>query len=704
MTAAAPLPGGKGKAGCKTDWISGETSVIVDFLPHILVLPAFFSSEIGAGLQERWRPGFAFRLFLQICIESKREGEGRKIMCNVKNNREKLILNLGVYYTQHDKENLKTIFLVDDYYIVFACYYFFVKQKNSRRKKSRKREPNIQDGGKNIICNRVTYSLRDAMAYIQDSAMIDDEELAMFLVDSSSTEKEEDARRQSLPKKVSTDLLRWFYSTTYPLESLWRMLNCDNNVQHREFAFTFIDRRSIVGDTTTKEEEEERMQRHMSFADFKAFAAYVRYRKPCRIDIGGAYLIKPHLGRLYACDHAGITSEVGYKELTFDIDIDGYDAQPKRTCCSGRDWCKSCWPIVNVGCVAMDISLRHMDAKSIGWFFSGGRGMHCWVMDPSMCDVDTAARTMVARRVAFPHKESDLFLRVFEECCDPTCTEIVHLFVLPPEEKSSGSSSSSVRDYCFCKEKGTNYCCPMHEKNGFFLGWYAKRHPDVALATVSSKLAALRAASIESKTVPKQDITELERELERIQPDVKASAAALCEMRQLCGKSIDVHLDTLRDGWNKGDPLLDSVDRVCALLAGLAAKVRESRMAKFERKKSHENFCDAQVTRAIIMAAVDCLAPRTDLPVTVQTTHLLKAPLSIHPLTGLLAVPMQDRRMLAKFLPSDAPSVPVACTYRYHENIGQCIDEVSGRPPLFDDPHKAKQAVAAFEEWTNTLQ
>lgn len=72
------------------------------------------------------------------------------------------------------------------------------------------------------------------------------------------------------------------------------------------------------------------------------------------------------------------------RELTFDIDINDYDKRGVRVCgCGGDAICPLCWDMfAKPACSIMRHYLGSVCGyKQIAMFFSGRRGLHCWVFD-----------------------------------------------------------------------------------------------------------------------------------------------------------------------------------------------------------------------------------------------------------------------------------------------------------------------------------
>ena len=95
----------------------------------------------------------------------------------------------------------------------------------------------------------------------------------------------------------------------------------------------------------------------------------------------------------------------------FDIDLTDYDGV--RTCCSGANICRKCWKYMNMAVKVMNEGLsKDFGFKNMVWFYSGRRGVHCWVCDESARELSNDARSAVATYFELPleneHKSMEL--------------------------------------------------------------------------------------------------------------------------------------------------------------------------------------------------------------------------------------------------------------------------------------------------------
>ena len=143
----------------------------------------------------------------------------------------------------------------------------------------------------------------------------------------------------------------------------------------REFSFTIEDDIYI---------------RYQSYRDQAELLAAIQKRQPHKIDIGAVFTAPPK-------DHNSIKPEAFKtveRELVFDIDMTDYD--DIRTCCEGANICGKCWPYMTMALLVVDETLRQdFGFHHILWIYSGRRGVHCWVCDPSARELANEARNAI---------------------------------------------------------------------------------------------------------------------------------------------------------------------------------------------------------------------------------------------------------------------------------------------------------------------
>lgn len=156
------------------------------------------------------------------------------------------------------------------------------------------------------------------------------------------------------PNSVADIDLAQFY-VTFPFETLWNTFGLGHPC--REFCFSYA----------------KKWQRPLFFDSCDALRSYAVAKAPEAIHIGAVYNNKSK-------------QRVVRRELVFDIDLNDYkDEQkhPLRRCCGDeKKCCVACW---NLALLERDIMryllCRVLGFKDVHFFYSGGRGIHCWVFD-----------------------------------------------------------------------------------------------------------------------------------------------------------------------------------------------------------------------------------------------------------------------------------------------------------------------------------
>ena len=145
-----------------------------------------------------------------------------------------------------------------------------------------------------------------------------------------------------------------------------------------------------------------------------------------------------HVGGVYekSLEMPSQHNHVMYREYILDIDISDYDLL--RTCdCERKQFCSHCWKYVATAVdglnLIFDLSLGY---RKYQWFFSGQRGVHCWVRDTNALKMSQHMRTLLTKFIAYPKKYTGTpYYQLYDQVIKPVfydfCLKDSEIFLNP---------------------------------------------------------------------------------------------------------------------------------------------------------------------------------------------------------------------------------------------------------------------------------
>lgn len=200
----------------------------------------------------------------------------------------------------------------------------------------------------------------------------------------------------------SPELLAMYYSRLFPYQILYSWLSYDPSTANPGSSANNISKNATSSSSTFPRREfsmtieptpgNEVYIRYQSFLSQEELTSAIMKRRPTKIDIGAVFNYPPK-------DNKSLPSgklQTQERELVFDIDLTDYDGV--RNCgCSGAKICPKCWTFMGMAMEVMEEGLRDdFGFEHVAWFYSGRRGVHCWVCDDKARKLTNEARSAVA--------------------------------------------------------------------------------------------------------------------------------------------------------------------------------------------------------------------------------------------------------------------------------------------------------------------
>lgn len=178
------------------------------------------------------------------------------------------------------------------------------------------------------------------------------------------------AHLETLPKV--SNLVK-YYAKFFPFDTVYEMFHkFENKELKREFAFELQSKNISLS-------VEPKFLRNIVFFNVNGMKKFHLHNLPDSVMAGS---IKDS------------TNNITGSELKFDIDVNLYDKF--RTCCQEKNICKKCWKFLIIARNTIQGILKYQFSfKHILWTFSGGRGIHCWVLDEKAKKLSVAERETI---------------------------------------------------------------------------------------------------------------------------------------------------------------------------------------------------------------------------------------------------------------------------------------------------------------------
>jgi DNA primase catalytic subunit len=344
------------------------------------------------------------------------------------------------------------------------------------------------------------------------------------------------------------------------------------------------------------------------------------------------------------CSHA---SEPFESEIKVDIDADALGAkdgnQASRSCkCLGSKTCPLCWSIIGSMASTVDCAIEWLGGGGgRAWFYSGGRGLHMWAFcgpdygggggEPRGCGPAPYQTRSCVR--SWGEQERTALRSVFApRACDVKALvdRAIQSWQDLPAELCAGAQSATLEE-AIVREHVAAY---------FFSDRYAFG------AHSAAALKALATCGITGSDVSTAARSAIAKSTEASNALERAAEANRAPPRYAQG---EILLHDMRDE----DEAERAAEEERAIKEVAEAESEERNVLERARRTVEDADFFGIEMASILTSACAVLLPRIDEAVTKDPKHLLKAPMSAHPKTGYVAVPI-PRSRLEGFFPVDA--------------------------------------------------
>ncbi|MFW9928237.1 MAG: DNA primase catalytic subunit PriS [Candidatus Thorarchaeota archaeon] len=182
----------------------------------------------------------------------------------------------------------------------------------------------------------------------------------------------------TLPKKKIHEKLKEYYRTEFSLNDALKIITKEQ-FANREWGFLDINGH---------------FDRNFSFASPDKLIDYIKESVPRSIYVGAIYSEGPDNFQKRSIHDV----EWIRKELVFDLDLNEYDDVRPCSCRGKYQICDKCWELVKTAANWINETMIEdfgVSKDNINWVFSGRRGVHAWITEFEMMELDNEQRTAI---------------------------------------------------------------------------------------------------------------------------------------------------------------------------------------------------------------------------------------------------------------------------------------------------------------------
>ncbi|RVD92438.1 DNA primase small subunit [Tubulinosema ratisbonensis] len=236
-----------------------------------------------------------------------------------------------------------------------------------------------------------------------------------------------------------TTKLKKYYENSYPFAQMFDLFRVNDR---REFSLTLAN---------------EAYLRYNTFNTVQEFKSIVCEKVPTKFDIGAIYKERPQ---------KGLNNIPEKKELVFDIDLTDYP----RDCCTGKSICSICFTIIKVSVKLLNYILsQEFGFKKIKFFFSGNRGLHCWVFDEDALLLDGLERKSLTGYINYVNQKGlfvEEYINILKEYFDlKDHKELIEKYYLKLDAKVSHDLNHLLKAPFCIHPLSKKVCIPVHARN-----------------------------------------------------------------------------------------------------------------------------------------------------------------------------------------------------------------------------------------------